>query len=235
MGLFRSIKNFFAKAGAVAGVTLDEKAKQLEKTKIVELASKDVKQLRDKVRSGIEKCAETKVAIKKLENENELAVKRLSKVSEDYDKQIQKIKDLISSGASEEDVKLEKIEANSLLKIKKSISSEIETIEETVQSLNHKQRALLNGLKVMNSNISVMESELAKQKARKHYIELHNDIVKSISGAIGGDEAPYLAKLEEDNTFKENVISLNEEVLGTPTLLSDNTEIDAEVEADLAK
>ena len=52
MGLFRSIKNFFAKAGAVAGVTLDEKAKQLEKTKIVELASKDVKQLRDKVRSG---------------------------------------------------------------------------------------------------------------------------------------------------------------------------------------
>lgn len=235
MGLLKSIKNFCSKFGRVASCAIDEKAERIEKTRIVELATKDVQALEGRVKTGIEKCAETKVAITQLEKEKEKATKRFAKVAGDYDAQIQKIKDLIASGASEEDVKLAKIEANSLLKIKKSIESQIETLDETIQSLNHKQRALLNGLKVMNSNISVMKCELQKQKARKHYIQLHNDIVQSISGAIGGDDVPYLAKLEEDNTFQENVIELNEEVLGTPTLLSDNTEIDAEVEADLAK
>lgn len=234
MGLFNSVKNFCSKTANILGLSIDEKTKKMEDRKIVELASQDVSNLRKRVTVGIEKCAETKLAVSKLLKERDATVKKLAKVTKDYSDQIEKIKGMIVAGASDEDVRLAKIEANSLLMIKKSITSQIDTLNETTESLSQKQVALLNGLKVMNSNISVMECELSKQKARRNYIQLHNDIVRSISGAIGIDEASHLNRLDESNTMQESIIELNEDVLGTPSLLTNASEIDAEVESDIA-
>lgn len=234
MSLFQSIKKFFSRASDVASIAIDQKTEELEKTRIVELATKDVRAMRDKVSDGITKCAELRLTIKKLADERNAAQKRLEKVSADYASQIAKTKEMIAAGSDEEAVKLEKIEANALLKIKKSVESTLETLVLTIASLEANQKDLLTNLKIMHSNISVMECELQKQKAKKSYIELHNQVVKSIAGTVDGGDSTYLNRLGDENTVGEGVIELKEEVLGTPSLRAQNADIDAQVESDLA-
>ena len=230
MKLFKSIKKFCGKVKDVFASKIDETTTAIENKNIVSLATKDVRDMKEKVQDGINKAAELKLNIDKMENEKEKSIIKFNKASKDYETKITQIKEMIINNANIEEINAEKIEESAILKIKKSIESAIQTLTTSIDSMKKSYKQLTTGLKVMNTNISVMECELANQKTKKIYIDMHNKLVTDVNGCLSEEVTPYLAKLTEINSKDENIIELKEEVFGDSKSSVFNMDVDDEVE-----
>lgn len=217
MGVFKSLKNFCGTIANVFSAKVDQANKDIQDNNIVPLAESSVEALNDQIIKGIESCAEIRTKVASLKNQREVINKKLSQVVADYERAIIDTKALIKSNESTDKIKIEETKINNLYRIKINYENELTFIEKTIKTLIERADKLENDLTIMRSNLSVIKCRLNTEITRKNCNDIQKNVVEKINGCINNntiDGIPHLNRLEEINTYDENVMEIKQTVFG---------------------